>query len=122
MTPLAVAENKTIVLQNIFFDFGSATLLPSSDPELHRLYLTMKENKTMNIEIRGHTDNVGSDESNQQLSENRAKAVYNYLIEKGIEKDRISYKGFGETQPVATNETEAGRSQNRRTEFFILKI
>jgi len=122
MLPLAASENKAIVLENIFFDFGSSVLLPSSEPELHRLYRTLMENKSMQIEIRGHTDNVGSDESNQLLSENRAKAVYNYLIEKGIAKDRISFKGFGETQPIATNETEVGRSQNRRTEFYILKI
>jgi len=76
----------------------------------------------MNIELRGHTDNVGSDESNMQLSEARAKSVYQYLVDRGMDASRLSFKGFGETQPVANNDNEEGRRQNRRTEFFISKI
>ena len=75
----------------------------------------------MNIEIRGHTDNEGDDKSNQVLSEARAKAVYQYLLGRGIDAGRLSYKGFGETQPIADNKTEKGRKQNRRTEFTIIK-
>lgn len=119
MIPLRSAVDKAIVLQNIFFETGSAKLLPSSNPELNKLLWTLRNNKNMKIEIRGHTDNVGEVDYNQQLSEDRAKAVYQYLFDRGIETTRISFKGFGETQPVATNETEAGRQNNRRTEFVI---
>ncbi|MGB3081235.1 MAG: OmpA family protein, partial [Saprospiraceae bacterium] len=68
------------------------------------------------------TDNVGTNESNLRLSEARALSVYQYLTDKGIDKNRLTYKGFGETNPVANNETDEGRQQNRRTEFFIIKI
>jgi outer membrane protein OmpA-like peptidoglycan-associated protein len=73
----------------------------------------------MKIEIRGHTDNVGNDDANLSLSENRAKSVVNYLIENGITGDRLTSKGFGESQPVTTNETAEGKQQNRRVEFII---
>jgi len=75
----------------------------------------------MIIEIRGYTDNVGEDAANQQLSQARAKAVFIWLTNQGIQSFRIAYKGFGETQPIASNDTEAGRKQNRRTEFYIVK-
>lgn len=119
MIALAEAVDKPIVLQNIFFETGSSKLLPSSYPELNKLLWTLRDNAQMKMEIRGHTDNVGTDEYNQQLSEDRAEAVYQYLIDRGIESGRLSYKGFGETRPVAGNETEAGRKQNRRTEFIV---
>ena len=69
----------------------------------------------------GHTDNIGTSKSNQLLSENRAKAVYDYLVEKGITKERMTTKGYGDTKPVADNGTEAGRAENRRTEFKIIE-
>ncbi|HZV70592.1 MAG TPA: OmpA family protein [Saprospiraceae bacterium] len=119
---ISSAIDKTVVLENIFFSTGSAALLPESGAELNKLYQTLLTNPGMNIELRGHTDNVGSDESNMQLSEARAKSVYQYLVDRGINASRLSFKGFGETQPVAGNETEDGRRQNRRTEFFVSRI
>lgn len=120
MIPIANAQEKVIVLQNIFFETGSAELLPTSDSELNKLLWTMRKNTTMSIEIRGHTDNEGDEKSNQVLSEARAKAVYQYLVGRGIEAERLSYKGFGETQPIADNNTTEGRKQNRRTEFKVI--
>ena len=109
-----------IVLNNIFFDFNKATLRPESVAELDRLNKLMNDTPTLKIEISGHTDNIGSASVNQKLSENRAKAVVDYLVDKGVAKDRLDYKGYGFTQPVATNDTEEGRQQNRRTEFKIM--
>ena len=80
----------------------------------------MKQNSSIKIEIGGHTDNIGSDEYNKDLSLRRAENVYYYLISKGIDEKRMSYKGYGESQPIATNETEEGRALNRRTEFKIV--
>ena len=109
-----------IVLKNVFFNSGSAELKPSSEPELNLLYQTLVDNPKLRIELRGHTDNVGSDTDNQLLSENRAQAVYQYLVDRGIDSGRLQFQGFGETQPVDTNETANGRRNNRRTEFVIL--
>ena len=81
----------------------------------------MNENN-LTIEIQGHTDNEGTVAYNQQLSTNRAKAVYDYLIEAGINKERLQFKGYGFNQPIADNNTEAGRAKNRRTEFKIIAI
>ncbi|MBK9982830.1 MAG: OmpA family protein [Saprospiraceae bacterium] len=122
MTPVTSAVDKTIVLENIFFSTGSATLLPASDAELNKLYLTMRKNAGMQIEIRGHTDSEGTEEDNLRLSEARALAVYQYLLGRGIDAGMLSYKGFGESKPIATNDTAEGRKQNRRTEFYIVKI
>jgi outer membrane protein OmpA-like peptidoglycan-associated protein len=105
----------------MFFETGSAQLLPASEPELQKLLYTLKTNQSMIIEIRGYTDNVGDEAMNQRLSQDRAKAVYSWLTGKGMPVTRISYKGFGETNPVASNDTEDGRKQNRRTEFYIVK-
>ena len=121
MTPMEKAEHESVILENVFFESGSSELLPASEPELQKLLYTLKINQSMVIELRGHTDNVGDDDANQQLSEARAKAVFSWLTGKGIPGTRISYKGFGETQPIASNDTEAGRKQNRRTEFYIVK-
>lgn len=122
MTPMAIAQEKVIVLQNVFFESGSAALLPTSEPELNKLLWTLRKNVNMQIEIRGHTDNEGDEKSNLALSEARAKAVYQYLEGRGIAAERMSYKGFGESQPIADNATAAGRKQNRRTEFSITKM
>jgi outer membrane protein OmpA-like peptidoglycan-associated protein len=78
-------------------------------------------NKSLSIELQGHTDNVGSEEYNQKLSDSRANEVYNYLIDKGIEKTRMTYVGFGYSKPIASNETPEGRALNRRTEFKITR-
>ncbi len=118
--PTKNLKDQPIILKNVFFETGQAELKRSSQTELNKLRLLLKENPTMRIEIRGHTDNVGSDTDNQTLSQRRAKTVYDYLIENGIEAVRLSYKGFGKSQPINTNDTEAGRADNRRTEFLIL--
>jgi outer membrane protein OmpA-like peptidoglycan-associated protein/Tol biopolymer transport system component/Tfp pilus assembly protein PilF len=110
---------RPVVLRNVFFETGSAALRPESTAELDRLAGLLREMPGMKIQLNGHTDNVGDDASNQTLSENRAKAVYNYLVEKGIPAERLRFKGFGESQPVQTNDTAEGRAQNRRTEFVI---
>ena len=107
-------------LHNIYFAFNSADILSSSQKVLDEFIVFLNDHPTMTISIEGHTDNVGSDEFNLILSENRAKAVYNYLVNNGIDADRLQYKGFGKTTPIATNETEEGRAMNRRTEFVIL--
>lgn len=110
-----------IVLNNIFFDFNKATLTDESVAELNRLIKLLNDTPTLNIEISGHTDNVGSASYNKTLSENRAKAVVNYLTKKGISADRLTFAGYGFSQPVARNDTEEGRQQNRRTEFKVMK-
>ncbi len=111
---------ESMVLKNIFFDTDKWDLKPESEVELNNLLLLLKNNASMKIEIAGHTDNVGSREHNLVLSENRAKAVYDYLVSKGIDPNRLAYKGYGFDQPISTNDTDAGRALNRRTEFTII--
>ncbi|NLY21921.1 MAG: OmpA family protein [Bacteroidales bacterium] len=108
-------------LHNIYFAFNSADILANSQKVLDEFIVFLNDHPTLQIGIEGHTDNVGSDEFNLILSENRAKAVYNYLVNNGIDANRLQYKGFGESSPIATNDTEEGRAMNRRTEFVILK-
>ena len=115
-----IEVGQSIVLKNIFFDFDKATLRPESANELDRLIKLLTENPTLKIELGSHTDSKGSDEYNQKLSQSRSQSVVNYLIGKGIATDRLVAKGYGETVPVATNDTDAGRQENRRTEFKIL--
>ena len=112
----------TFVLRNIFFDFDKATLLQQSYNELQALIGILASHPAMRIEVRGHTDGHGSVDYNQRLSENRAKAVVDYLVSKGVDPKRLQYKGFGKTQPVDTNATEEGRANNRRVEFKILAL
>ena len=109
-----------VILNNIFFDTNKFDLKPESLAELQKLVDFLNLNTSLKIEISGHTDNVGNDQLNQTLSENRAKAVYQYLVENKIDPTRLQYKGYGKTQPIATNDTDEGRSQNRRTEFKII--
>jgi outer membrane protein OmpA-like peptidoglycan-associated protein len=80
----------------------------------------LKKNPSLKIEISGHTDDVGNEQSNLKLSQSRAEAVKNYLTEKGITADRLTAKGYGKSKPIALNSTEEGRKQNRRTEFTVL--
>lgn len=115
-----VEVGKEIVLRNIFFDFDKATLRPESTAELERLATLLRENPTIKIEISGHTDNKGSAAYNKTLSEKRAKAVVDYLISAGIDASRMTYVGYGFDKPIASNDTEAGRQLNRRTEFKII--
>ncbi len=112
---------KPVILKNVFFETASANLKPESQSELNRLKDLLNEHPNIHIQINGHTDNVGSDSNNLTLSENRAKAVFNYLVKAGISPIRLSTRGYGETQAIDTNETREGRANNRRTEFVIVK-
>lgn len=109
------------VFQHVLFDFGKADLLPSSFLELDRLADFLTKNPSISVEIGGHTDSVGDDAANQQLSENRAKAVVRYLVSKQMDGKRLAAKGWGESQPVAENESETGRALNRRVECRVVK-
>lgn len=113
---------KVIVLENIFFDFDKSVLLPQSYVELHNLINLLNSQPNMKIELSGHTDNKGKDKYNLQLSLDRAKAVYDYLILAGIDKKRLKFKGYGSTQPIADNKTDEGRAKNRRVEFKITDL
>ncbi|MES2514218.1 MAG: OmpA family protein [Bacteroidota bacterium] len=118
LKPIEVGQS--IILKNIFFDFDKATIRSESANELDRLIKLLTENPTLKIELGSHTDSKGSDDYNQKLSQSRSQSVVTYLIGKGISADRLVAKGYGETVPVATNDTDAGRQENRRTEFKIL--
>ncbi len=111
-------RNMTLPLNNLFFETGKYQIQPESYPELNRLAdLVIKEN--LHIEVQGHTDNVGAPATNQQLSENRAQAVRQYLVNKGCSPAQIETRGFGENAPKASNATEEGRALNRRVEIRI---
>ncbi len=116
-TTTATIAVEPIILRNVFFETGSAALQDISINELDRLKDLLIKNPTLRIQLNGHTDNVGSDSDNMTLSENRAKAVNDYLTNAGISASRLRYKGFGETIPIDTNDTPEGRQRNRRTEF-----
>ncbi len=118
LTP--IQQGNSFVLNNIFFDFDSYTLKPSSHSELEMLVKLLKSNPGIRIRINGHTDNVGNDKYNTELSEKRAEAVYDFLIDHQVDAGRLEYKGYGTTQPVETNDTPEGRAANRRTEIEIL--
>lgn len=118
MVPLV--KGNTATVNNLFFDLGKASLKPESEPELKRIQQVMKENRTLVIEISGHTDNTGSDEINNKLSLERANAVKEYLLNGNIDSSRIRTKGFGKSKPKADNATEEGRQINRRVEIEIL--
>lgn len=114
-----IQNGKTRLL--IFFDFDKSNLKDESIPELDRIVRFLNSHPEVNIALHGHTDNVGEDAYNMKLSENRAKSVYNYLIDKGITKNRLGYKGFGKNNPITENNTDAGRAMNRRVEMVITK-
>ena len=115
-----IAVGKKIILKNIFFDFDKFSLRPASHHELDHLVQFMKENPTVRIRLSGHTDIVGNHDYNVQLSLNRAKAAYDYLVARGIDDKRMEYKGYGPDVPIASNATAEGRAQNRRTEILII--
>ncbi len=119
MTPLKIGEK--VVLKNIFFDTDKSTLKETSRIELDKLVYLLQQNPGIHIQIGGYTDNTGSPEYNIRLSEKRAQAVYQYLLQHGIDASQLSYKGYGLSHPVASNDTEEGRRQNRRTEIMIVK-
>lgn len=120
LTPIQL--NTIAALNNIQFEKNSFKLLPVSLIELDRLVELLQNNKQLKIEINGHTDNVGKPAENLILSKNRAKSVMDYLVSKNIAATRVTYKGFGETKPIADNKTETGKAKNRRTEFKIVGI
>jgi len=117
-----IKEGVSVVLNNVFFEFGSFDLKDISKLELDKLANLLNQHPEMQIEIGGHTDNKGSIVINQKLSENRAKSVYDYLISQGIPEAQLSYKGYNFSEPIADNTTEEGRAKNRRTEFKITKV
>lgn len=114
-----IEKGRKMALRNLYFAFDSYRLQPESTPELKRLGRFLLEYPSVKIEIAGHTDNVGNDTYNRELSEKRAKAVVDFLVSGGISPERLTYKGYGATQPLVPNDTEADRAQNRRTEFAI---
>ncbi|MEY4110161.1 MAG: Outer rane porin precursor, partial [Bacteroidota bacterium] len=114
------AGNK-VILKNVFFQTASFSLEEKSTDELDKLSALMKNTPNLKIEIGGHTDNVGDKQKNIILSENRAKSVFDYLVKSGVEAARLSFKGYGDSQPVADNTNENGRAENRRTEFKVVQ-
>ena len=118
LRPLEV--NKVFILKNIFFDTDKYNLKPESYAELNRLVSFMNKNKNLKIEIQGHTDNTGTKAHNQTLSANRAQSVYKHLITRNIQKERLKFKGYAATKPIADNATQSGRAKNRRTAFKII--
>jgi outer membrane protein OmpA-like peptidoglycan-associated protein len=118
LTP--IEKGAGFVLENIFFDSGDAQLKEESKAELDLLVNYLKDLPDMILEIGGHTDSDGSEESNVILSEDRAKAVYAYLVSRGVNESRLRYKGYGETQPLVPNDSESNKEKNRRTAFKVL--
>ncbi len=112
---------KEFVLDNVYFDSGKSTLKPNSYKALNDLVEILKIKNTMVVEIQGHTDDVGKEEENLKLSQERAGEVRKYLISKGIEENRVSAKGYGQTMPIADNANDAGKSKNRRTSLKVIK-
>lgn len=118
---LSININEIHTFKNVFFDFDKAELLNESIEELNQLYEYLKVNSNLKVEINGHTDAIGLETRNQELSKQRAKAVADYLIAQGLDATRIKSYGFGSTQPISTNETEEGRQLNRRVTFKLIK-
>ncbi len=109
------------MIENIHFEFNSYVIKGESKPILDNVVFYLNKYPTVKIEVDGHTDHVGSVAANMTLSYNRAKAVCKYLTDHGISSTRLTYKGYGESSPVATNKTDKGRAKNRRIEFIVLE-
>ena len=112
---------KSILLKNIYFEFDKDELMPRSHVELQNLLKILRENPKISIEIAGHTDALGDDNYNIELSRRRAESVVRFLTDNKIPKTRLSARGVGERKPISTNDTGDGRAQNRRVEFMVLK-
>jgi outer membrane protein OmpA-like peptidoglycan-associated protein len=125
LSPIIVTSPQpeaVIVLNNVFFDFDKATLKPESYPELNRLVTFLNNNAGVNVQIAGHTDSVGPESYNLDLSKRRANSVVQYLYDKGVTKEKVKTVFFGETKPIDTNATKEGRQKNRRVEFKIVNL
>ena len=118
MRPIDIGEK--VVLKNVFFETSGYDLKSESRIELLKVIEFMEENPEVKLEVGGHTDNTGSLQTNQVLSENRAKSVYDFLLENGAEESRLSYKGYNFQRPIADNNTEEGKALNRRTEIMVV--
>ena len=118
-TTKKILSGDAVALEKIQFNSGKTDLLPLSKKELDKLVKLLEENPEMNVDIIGHTDSLGDEKTNKILSEKRADAVADYLAEKGISRKRIKSKGYGESYPLASNATSAGRSKNRRIEIIV---
>jgi outer membrane protein OmpA-like peptidoglycan-associated protein len=116
-----IKVGSNIALRNVFFNTGKWEVKDDSYAELARLVLLLNDVPSLRIEISGHTDNIGAESFNELLSQRRADAVVGYLVEKGIDKNRLSAKGYGQSNPVDSNDTAEGRASNRRTEFEIIE-
>ncbi len=116
-----ISSGISINIKNLFFEFNKSQIKSESFPELNRLAKFIKSQPNIKIEISGHTDNKGTSDYNKKLSESRAKSVKNYLVKKGCNSQNLTAKGYGDTKPVSTNDTDKGRAENRRVEFKIVK-
>ncbi len=114
-------ELQTFILNNVEFDFNKATIRPSSYPELNQVVDMMKLSPELRIRINGHTDDIGSEDYNMNLSQKRADAVKSYLISKKIQSDRIETAGYGESKPIASNKSDEDRQKNRRIEIELIQ-
>jgi OmpA-OmpF porin, OOP family len=110
---------RTIILDDVLFDFDRSNLKPEAAAILDRLVAFMNENKDKRAELSGHTDNVGTEAYNRKLSERRVDSVRDYVVKKGVDSGRISGQGFGESKPIAENKSAEGRAKNRRVEIKV---
>jgi OmpA-OmpF porin, OOP family len=115
-----IRKGETLILDKVFFNVGSIVLREESSAELDKLVIVLQKNETVRILVKGHSSSEGGDDFNMKLSDNRAQSVVNYLKQKGIAPERLSFKGYGKTQPIYPNDTEENRQKNRRVEFEIL--
>lgn len=120
LTRQTFVPGKVFTLKNIYFEFDKDELMPRSFVELNKLLQVLRSQPGLSIEVVGHTDNIGDDQYNLELSRRRAAAVVNFLIENKIARNRLRSNGHGESKPVADNNSDAGRAQNRRVEFVVL--
>jgi outer membrane protein OmpA-like peptidoglycan-associated protein len=117
--PPPAPVKKKIVLRGVHFDFDKSTLRSDSVPVLREAVNTLKENPSVNVIVEGHTDSMGTEEYNQRLSVRRANAVKDYLVKHGVAANRLTARGMGENEPVASNDTEEGQAENRRVELLV---
>ncbi len=118
---MVVTQDKIELKQKVFFATAKTVILPRSFPLLNEVAKVLQDRAKIHVRIEGHTDSRGGDGYNMRLSQGRANSVRSYLIRRGIDPGRMQAVGYGETRPIASNRTRAGRAQNRRVEFFITK-